>query len=76
MSRCEKCLVPLEVRRNTWCCSRCTKENPQSEVTVPLKLLGGLRMRCKRCGGEITEVKLNSNDPIGYEVCFKCDVLR
>ena len=31
MSRCDDCTVPVEVRRNTRCCERCTPENPQSE---------------------------------------------
>lgn len=30
-SRCDFCTVPVEVRRNTHCCERCTKENPMSE---------------------------------------------
>lgn len=27
-SRCEKCTVPVEVRRNTHCCEHCTPEHP------------------------------------------------
>lgn len=30
-SRCDFCTVPVEVRRNTHCCERCTKDNSQSE---------------------------------------------
>lgn len=30
-SRCDRCTVPPEVRRNTHCCERCTPEHSYSE---------------------------------------------
>jgi hypothetical protein len=64
-SMCSDCPVPVEVRRNTRCCERCTPENPAREKPEGAVKWG----KCARCEEEDWLFKSEAED-LMCEACI------
>lgn len=47
-SKCDKCPIDVEIRRNTHCCERCTKEHPAYEIRTEAKTSGRSTEYCSK----------------------------